>query len=226
MVAWTSLAEVEDFRAAGKTVTFDPSLVWLVNYDAPNPYPRKFTYSSCPFRYKSGRVCGKSLEFSPKCDHDLPASVSFRFHVQMIDAIYGGISPISAQVWDVGNSLFECSAVEFAERDELQQIDYAHSILHKSPRAKVRLSASNYEVKLLGITFMPEARPLRSPSTPLRQPEYGVGSSQSSTPKVSKSSSKGKSKTRAKPLAEAIEELVRSFKSHGSDIVDGDSDSN
>lgn len=48
MVLYTSLAEVEHCKVNGRTIVQVPTLVYIANFVAANPYPRKFIYMSCP----------------------------------------------------------------------------------------------------------------------------------------------------------------------------------
>lgn len=93
-----SLSTVEECRLAGKSRTFPSMVVWLVNYVARNPHPRKFLYSACPYRMDIGRTCAKSLELGPRCDHGLPGQPTYRFLVVIQDAVHVGVPPIRAQM--------------------------------------------------------------------------------------------------------------------------------
>lgn len=84
MVVYTSLAEIENCRLNGQTGAQVPTLVYVSNFVAANPYPHKFLYISCLAPIPTGQPCGKSLEFSQNCDHSsLPGKPKFRFTLFM-----------------------------------------------------------------------------------------------------------------------------------------------
>lgn len=208
MVCWTTLADVEQSRCRGKTETFPPAIAWVVNYVAPNPWPRKFIYSSCPHRYRTGRICGKSLEYGPKCDHMVPGRHAFRFHIVICDAIHGAVPPLTVQIWDCASILLGCTAHDLSLRSETQQVAFLQSVSQECFQVRINLSVADREVKVQHITLV-DAHPvpiLPPICTVLYSPECHTAGSSSSSQRAGKSSQK--------VAIKALDELVRSLNLH------------
>jgi hypothetical protein len=208
MVSWTSLAEVEEMRSSGKSVVFAPASVLVVNFIAPNPYPRRFMYLSCPYRHKSGKLCAKSLERGPKCDHSLQPVPAYRFHICISDAAHSGGAPMSIQMWDVASILLHTSPSKFSMLSEVNQLLYLIEITQNFPKVKVWLSVSDFETKLHHLEFT-EGRPhvpLPTPASPL------TPASKSSRHDSKKVSSRSHGKPSTLSAIQALEDLVQTLK--------------
>ncbi|CAM6088052.1 unnamed protein product [Calypogeia fissa] len=71
----TSLSDVHRCVLAKDTMFFGPLEVAIVNFVAPNPFPRKFVYRGCSHRTDKG-VCKVSIE-GPRpslCKHEAKAN--------------------------------------------------------------------------------------------------------------------------------------------------------
>lgn len=156
MAPWTSLVEVEETRISGKSFSFPTTIVWAGNYVARSPYPRKFTYVACPYTNDSGFPCGKSLEFGPRCGHDLPGIPKFRFELILFDAFYAGCKPLRVNIWDSASIFVGRSAVQFSNLSEEFQIQTIQSVVHRCPKLGVTLVVEDREVNIQGFSFLNE----------------------------------------------------------------------
>jgi hypothetical protein len=156
MAMWTALSEVEDSRVAEIQVNFAPSLVRIVNFVAPNDFPRKFVYKACPFRLRdTGMLCLKSLEFGSKCGHQLPPIMRYRFLLRIAEAAYPTVmEPICAQIWDVGSLLLDCPADDFFTAPEIEQLLYLAEITQCCTRVSVSLTTKDGFIKIQHISFL------------------------------------------------------------------------
>lgn len=86
MAHWTSLFVIESTCVSSKQALFSPSLVYVVNWVAQNPFLAKFMYAAC-------RVCHKSMKHGHHYHHDYRAELIYRFHI-VLDVVHDGI-PLS-----------------------------------------------------------------------------------------------------------------------------------
>lgn len=212
MVSWTSLAEVENSKNAGTAMKFDPAIVWVVNYVAPYPFPRKFVYGSCPERDETGRVCGRSLEFGTRCGHTLPARPAFRFHLRLCDALHVGVAPMTAHIWDTARILLNCSAPDFALRSELQQLRYMHEVTTRCLKVKIWLTTADRHVVVSHLTL------LDTFPTSLTLPVPAVPRGIAECPEVSQGSTSGYDgnsvgRSSKKSIIEALADIERELRS-------------
>ncbi|CAM6115309.1 unnamed protein product [Calypogeia fissa] len=157
MAGSTPLAEVERSREQGLTFTFPPAEVRVTKYVAPSPYPRKFTYSACPKRLGTGRLCSRSLELGPSsrpsCGHDLPGVAQYRFEIVCFDAMHDRSPPLHVRVWESAAVLLGISANDFSTCTESEQVEYMRTLMERTPRLKVTLRTANCEVKALHLAW-------------------------------------------------------------------------
>jgi hypothetical protein len=166
MGGWTSLSEVEESRGNGDSCTFPAACVWIANFVAPNPYPRRFVYQACPERLPSGRICSKSLEFGPCLKHDSPPIWKFRFQVVVFDAIHGGIPPLHVNMWDAASVLLGCSPEEFSGWGQVEQVAILDAVMESTPRAEIVLRTTDKGVSVQHLALLDARRlpnPVRSP---------------------------------------------------------------
>lgn len=193
------MLDVEQSRIDGEEQTFAPALVWIVNFAARNPYPRRFVYASCPERLDSGCICRKLLEFGSKCGHALPSEPTFCFQVLLQDAVHGGVPPVWAQIWETASKVLGVSAADFAVWSELEQLMYVMSITQAAPMVEICLAVKDFELTIQGLKFphgrppvhVPKAFNIRgSPQTPNKTPisKNGGSASPSSLSKPTSSS--------------------------------------
>ncbi|CAM6091867.1 unnamed protein product [Calypogeia fissa] len=154
MAGSTPLAVVERSREQGLTFTFPPAEVYVTNYVAPSPYPRKFTYSACPKRLGTGRLCSKSLELGPTCGHNLPGAAQYRFQIVCSDASHDRSTLLYVRVWESAAVLLGISANDFSTCTESDQVEYMRALMERSPRLKVTLRTANCEVKALHLAWL------------------------------------------------------------------------
>lgn len=133
MAMWTPLSHVEETRLFGKVTSFLRCLVYVVNWNVGNPFPRKFFYFCCPHRLITTHVYGKSLEFGPKCHRDLEGEPFYCFHLVLVNALHVG-APMMAQLWDTTTILLKCPPLEFAK------LSFFDQVLKVRVFCKIRLS--------------------------------------------------------------------------------------
>ncbi|CAM6099887.1 unnamed protein product [Calypogeia fissa] len=153
MAGSTPLAEVERNREQGLTFTFPPAEVRVTNYVAPRPYPRKFTYSACPFRLGTGRLCSNSLKPGPSCSHELPGVAQYHFQIVCFDAMHDRSPPLHVRVWESAAVLLGISANDFSTCTESEQVEYMRALMERTLRLKVTLRTANCEVKALHLAW-------------------------------------------------------------------------
>lgn len=194
---WNSLSQVEESRNRGQSASLPCCLVYAINWNGRNPFPHKFFYLCCPHREDGGHVCGKSVEFRPKCDHDMEGKPFYCFHLVLMDAIYGGV-PMIAQLWEMAAISLKCLPREFAKLSYLDQILKVHCILQKPSKMRVSLFVNKGEVRIQHLSIVYDgALVCGSPlhNSPLPAPDKGGPN----TPMPKKSAKK--------LLARLIEEL-------------------
>ncbi|CAM6099404.1 unnamed protein product [Calypogeia fissa] len=134
----TTLAQVRRSMAAGKTNIFGPIPVYVVNFDAPLEYPRKFVYQGCTSIATSGRTCAKYFQATTPCPHKMAVGTiwapMYRFDVFMVDYSVGCLRtpPLRATLFGApASNLVGVGLSEFNEMNKLEQIACVHHATSK-----------------------------------------------------------------------------------------------
>lgn len=133
--------------------------MYACNYATWNPFPNKFVYSKCLHRQESGRVCARSSEQEPKCDHGHDHVPSFHFQLLLIDVVHGGVAPLRAQLWDIAMILLGFTPLEFSALSPVEQTFRVHGLTQLAPRLRVSLYTNDFKCKVNHLSFV-DQRPI------------------------------------------------------------------
>ncbi|CAM6120292.1 unnamed protein product [Calypogeia fissa] len=148
----TTLSDVHRVVLAKSSIFCGPIEVSVVNFVAPNAFPRNFFYRGCTEHCEDDSICKVSIEGPrPKqCLHNASGSRNiaefFRFEVVLMDEslmpLYGKPT-IRACIWDAAWNLLHISAPTLAGMGALEQVLYVQDCFKHLPRCTVTIRVTN-----------------------------------------------------------------------------------
>lgn len=138
-----SIRHVREAMEVRENVQLGPIRCFVVNFDAPQPYPKKFTYLACSRLLGTNRPCSKAIEGPYKCDHNSLERGTwedcYRFDVWVADGSIGPENPpLRIALFDAAKSLLlQKSAGDFSLQTEAVQVASVKGVIDKMPLVDV-----------------------------------------------------------------------------------------
>ncbi|CAM6089791.1 unnamed protein product [Calypogeia fissa] len=133
-------------------------IAYVVNFDAPIAYPRKFIYKGCTKLVENGRPCAKTVEGQKKCEHGSLISETwafmFRFDVFLVDGSIGSdCPPLQVGIFNAAIGLLGMTPPFFNKKPETEQLSIVHGVLKTMPLVEIyiRVKAGNATIQSLDV---------------------------------------------------------------------------
>lgn len=155
-----TIRDVRHCIEAGTRRDYGPLKAFVVNFDADNPFPRKFYYHGCTHKDLGGKLCGRTVEGASQCNHNSMVAGTwahvYRFDIFLVDSSVGiECPPLRVTCFNAACSLMGLSAAYFSTKPHQEQYHLLHDAMRKMSLVEVTIRVKDYSAIVQTLQVIP-----------------------------------------------------------------------